>query len=212
MRKKRRILTQKSSIFTQEPNAFEQKLIHDMFVKTIDLKNMAFNQRVLPAGSVWMEDGIVSNIIFSHPEDRNAHNTVFGGFLMRHALELSFALAYQFSKQRPTLVHISDISFQRSVEVSSIIKMTAHVIYTELNYMQIVVTAQVTDATSGEHNTTNVFYYTYSKPERVPTVVPKTYHEAMWYLDGRRRFQNAMNLDDTPETPFTAIAQPQGQH
>lgn len=95
-RKKRRILSQKQSLFSVEPNPFEQKLIHDMFVKTIDMKNMTFNQRVLPANSVWMEDGVVSNIIFSHPEDRNAHNTVFGGFLMRHALELSFALAYQF--------------------------------------------------------------------------------------------------------------------
>lgn len=67
-----------------------------MFVKTIDMKNMAFNQRVLPPGAVWMEDCLVSNIVFSHPEDRNAHNTVFGGFLMRHALELSFAMAVQY--------------------------------------------------------------------------------------------------------------------
>lgn len=94
-RKKRRIESQRTSLFTVEPNAFEQKLIHDLFVKTIDMKNMAFNQRILPPGSIWMENGIVSNVIFSHPEDRNAHNTVFGGFLMRHALELSWALAYQ---------------------------------------------------------------------------------------------------------------------
>lgn len=69
--------------------------MHDLFVKTIDMKNMAFNQRILPLGSIWMENSVVSNIVFSHPEDRNAHNTVFGGFLMRHALELSWALAYQ---------------------------------------------------------------------------------------------------------------------
>lgn len=95
-RKKRRMLTQKQSLFNQEPNQFEQKLIHNLFIKTIDLGNQTFNTRVLPSGAVWMEDGQVSNIIFSHPEDRNAHNTVFGGFLMRHALELSWALAYQF--------------------------------------------------------------------------------------------------------------------
>lgn len=108
-------------------------------------------------------------------------------------------------------MHISDISFNRSVEVSSYIKMNAHVIYTELNYMQIVVMAEVYDSVSGKPNTTNMFYYTYSKPERVPTVVPKTYHEAMWYLDGRRRFQNAMNLDDTPEHPYTTIKPPHEQ-
>lgn len=54
-----------------EPNADEQNLIHGMFVKTIDMKNLTFNQRILPKGAVWMEDGAMSNIIFSHPEDRN---------------------------------------------------------------------------------------------------------------------------------------------
>ena len=95
-RKKRRLLAQKQSIFSQEPNPFEQKLIHSLFIKTIDLNNKTFNTRILPHGATWMEDAVVSNVIFSHPEDRNAHNTVFGGFLMRHALELSWALAYQF--------------------------------------------------------------------------------------------------------------------
>lgn len=96
-RKLRRLLTQKQSLFNQEPNTFEQKIIHSLFTKTIDMNNKTFNTRMLPIGAVWMEDCIVSNIIFSHPEDRNAHNAVFGGFLMRHALELSWALAYQFT-------------------------------------------------------------------------------------------------------------------
>lgn len=87
---------QKESIFIQEPNDFEQNLIHNIFMKTIDMKNPTFNARCIPPDAVWMEDAIMSTIIFSHPEDRNAHNTVFGGFLMRHALEISFALAYQF--------------------------------------------------------------------------------------------------------------------
>lgn len=85
--------------------------------------------------------------------------------------------------------------------------MHAHVIYTKMNYMEIVVTAEVFDAASGGHNTTNVFYYTYSDAEQVPEVIPKTYHEAMWFLDGRRRFNNAMGLDgqQLTEPPFSAI-------
>jgi len=79
-----------------EPNDFEQKLIHDLFVKTIDMHDQSFNKRVLPVGATWMEDSSLSNIIFSHPEDRNAHNKVFGGFLMRHALELSWAAAFNY--------------------------------------------------------------------------------------------------------------------
>lgn len=74
-------------------------------MKTIDMNNKSFNVRALPPDSFWMEDATMTNIIFSHPEDRNAHNTVFGGFLMRHALEISWALGYQFR-----LVEVIDFS------------------------------------------------------------------------------------------------------
>lgn len=90
------MLREKQSTFNQEPNDFEQKLIHNIFMKTVDMGNRTFNVRQIPAGAVWMEEALMSNIIFSHPEDRNAHNAVFGGFLMRNALEISWALAYQF--------------------------------------------------------------------------------------------------------------------
>ncbi|KAG4075120.1 hypothetical protein HA402_004159 [Bradysia odoriphaga] len=211
IRKRNRIIRQEQSLFNQEPNDNEQKLIHDMFVSTIDMKNVTFNKRILPTGAVWMEDATISNIIFSHPEDRNAHNTVFGGYLMRNALELSWALAYQFSKYRPKLEHISDIRFLNKVQVSSLLKMHAHVIYTEKNYMEIVVAAEVFDASTGSHSTTNVFYYTYSNNVPVPQIIPKTYHEAMWYLDGRRHFYTAMGLDDSRQDPkFQGIRPPTG--
>lgn len=161
----------------------------------MDLNNKTFNVRNLPAGATWMEDAQMSNIVFSHPEDRNAHNAVFGGFLMRQALEISWACAFQFSKFRPKLEHISDIQFHRPVHVSSLLKMHAHVIYTQANYIQLVVVNETFDSTTGDHTTTNVFYYTYSTQERVHQVIPKTYYEAMWYLDGRRKFNAAMGLD-----------------
>lgn len=57
-------------------------------------------------------------------------------------------------------------------------------------------------------NTTNTFYYTYSNTEKVPEIIPKTYYEAMSYLDGRRKFQQAMGLDgncNPEETPFNIL-------
>lgn len=96
-RKQRRMIIQKESVLQMVPTEFEHKLIHDMFVNSIDLGRKAINRRKLPLGSVWMEDATMSNILFSHPEDSNAHNTVFGGYLMRNAYELSFALAYNYT-------------------------------------------------------------------------------------------------------------------
>lgn len=71
--------------------------------------------------------------------------------------------------------------------------MHAHVVYTELNYMVIVVINETYDAISGEHTTSNVFYYTYCCDVPVNPIIPRTYNEAMWYLDGRRKFNEAMN-------------------
>jgi acyl-coenzyme A thioesterase 9 len=96
VRKKRRIQMSKDDLMKSEPNDYEQRLIHNIFTKSIDTNSKSFNKRILPPGTVWMEDATLSTIIFSHPEDRNAHNKVFGGFLMRHAFELSWSLAYTF--------------------------------------------------------------------------------------------------------------------
>ena len=197
-RKKRRIQIQHEDLLKVEPSDFEQGLVHNLFVKSIDTRSKSFNKRILPPGYVWMEDATMSNIVFSHPEDRNAHNKVFGGFLMRNAFELSWALAYTFAKRRPKCEHISDISFHAPVDVSSLLNMSAHVIYTDLHYMEIVVLADVYDAMTGEQTTTNSFFYTYSVGERLPNIMPKTYHEAMWYLDGRRKFRYVMGLDQLP--------------
>lgn len=194
MRKKRRIKTQQESLLKVEPNDFEQKLIHDLFISTVELNDFTFKKRKLPPGGLWMADTNISNIILSYPEDRNAHNAIFGGFLMRHALELSFVTAYNCCKKRPTLVRISDITFHRPVHVSSCIKMHSKVIYSEMNYLQLVVIAEVTDPGSDQQHISNVFYYTYKLQEDiVPTVLPKTYTQAMWYLDGRRKFKYAMS-------------------
>lgn len=118
---------QRESLLRGEPSDFEQKLIHDIFINTIDLNDFSFKKKSLPTGAMWMSDTNISNLILSYPEDRNAHNKIFGGFLMRHALELSWVAAYNFTKKRPTLERISDISFHRPVNVSACIKMHAKV-------------------------------------------------------------------------------------
>ncbi|XP_054266667.1 acyl-coenzyme A thioesterase 9, mitochondrial-like [Macrosteles quadrilineatus] len=191
LRKKRRQVEDKGSVLIQMPGPDEQQVVHNLFVSSLDLHN---NQRVLPQGCAWMGDTKRSNIVFSHPENRNLHNKVFGGFLMRQALELAWIVGYFHSKHRPKLCHISDISFKKPVDVGSILSMTAQVIYTEQNFMQILVRAEVTNPFSGQTTTTNIFHYTYEAPDLVKPVMPNTYYEAMMYIDGRRHFQEVMGL------------------
>lgn len=80
------------------------------------------------------------------------------------------------------------------MEVSSLISMTGHVLYTEQNFMEIVVLAEIFDPITGSFTTSNSFYYTFSVPDHMlPKIVPKTYHETIWYLEGRRKFRELMD-------------------
>lgn len=194
-RKKRRQVLQSSSIFKVEPNDYEQSLMYDLYKRTTPQTTMELNKRLLPHNCRWMSDSFVTNTMASFPENRNAHNKVFGGFLMRNALEISWVGANLYCKNRPKLEHICDISFEKPVSVNSFIKMTAYVVYTEVNYVQMMTVADVIDSATGDQLTSNVFYYTFSAPDKVAEVLPRSYHETMWYIQGRRKFKYALGLE-----------------
>ncbi len=55
--------------------------------------------------------------------------------------------------------------------------------------IQTRVSAEVLDPASGDLSLTNVFQYTFStKDGTPPQIIPRTYHESMLYLEGRRHF------------------------
>lgn len=188
-RKSKRINLQKIHVLKVMPNNDEQQIIYDMYLRTTAMEG---RKRHLPPGTVWMKDSTLSSMVFSHPEDRNLHNTVFGGFIMRQAVELTWVLAYRFSKYRPSLKCISDINFKKAVAVNSLIEMHAHVVYTHLNHMQIMAYVEVYDASSEKGHTTNTFHFIYEVPELVKEVIPLTYDDAMMYINGKRHFDEIM--------------------
>lgn len=195
-RKKRRMLLHQMHVSKLIPDAEEQQLIHNLYIRTTDKDSSL--RKVLPTGCVWMTNATMSNVVFSHPEERNMHNAVFGGFIMRMAEELAWVLGFTYSKYRPVLKSISDISFQKPIAVSSLIRMHASVVYTQLNFMQIIVHVEVYNSITGENDTTNTLHFTFQVPELVNEVIPQTYHEAMMYIDGRRHFESVMGKSSFP--------------
>ncbi|KAK9887403.1 hypothetical protein WA026_022339 [Henosepilachna vigintioctopunctata] len=177
------------------PTAEEQQIIHDLYVSTSEIDEFVINQAKFPSGLIAMDKCTISNVIFSHPEDRNIHNTVFGGFIMRTASELAWILGYQFSKYRPLSRSISDITFDAPIAVNSLIQMEARVVYTHLQYYQIIVFVKVLDPIKGQASKSNTFHFTFESPDLVKQVYPKSYHEAMLYIDGRRHFTLVMSGD-----------------
>ncbi|XP_050699607.1 acyl-coenzyme A thioesterase 9, mitochondrial-like isoform X1 [Eriocheir sinensis] len=184
-----RKVLQEESLFRVPPNETEKTLVHELFMSLANPKELSFTSKNVPENSMWMEQTKLKNLIICHPEHRNRFKKVFGGFIMRQAYELGWACAFTISKQRPRCLHIDDIMFRRPVEVGSLLYLNSQVVYTEGCHMQISTKASVMDAATSSKNLTNIFHFTYETDQPVPTSIPKTYHEAMLYLDGRRHYQ-----------------------
>ena len=149
LNKQRRYQISQETLFKQIPQESEQELIHDFFMKTVDHKQMSFKARIKPDNSVWFDDAKLKNLIICQPENRNRFNKIFGGFIMRQAFELAWANTYTYSKSRPFCLHMDDIWFRAPVEVGSLLYFNSQICYTQDNYIQTRVSAEVLNPKTG---------------------------------------------------------------
>uniref|UniRef100_A0A8C5WL37 HotDog ACOT-type domain-containing protein n=1 Tax=Leptobrachium leishanense TaxID=445787 RepID=A0A8C5WL37_9ANUR len=196
--KMRRVAFSTASLLKMAPTAEERKIVHEMFLNTLDTRTVSFRSRVLPPNSVWMEDAKFKGLEICHPQQRNIFNRIFGGFLMRKAYELGWATACSYGGSRPFVVAVDDIMFQRPVEIGSLLFLSSQVCYTQNNYVQIRVHSEVSDPVTQEHHTTNIFHFTFTSEKEVPRIVPQTYGESMLYLDGKRHFDAVVQSRNGP--------------
>ncbi|CAL8313163.1 unnamed protein product [Merluccius merluccius] len=192
--KTRRVELSTASLLKVAPTADERKIVHSLFLNTLDTQTVSFRSRVLPPNSVWMEDAKLKGLEVCFPQERNIFNRIFGGFLMRKAYELGWANACSFGGRRPNLVAVDDILFQKPVDIGSLLLLSSQVCYTEGKYIQVRVHSEVLDPLTRQHNTTNVFHFTFVSDNDVPFIVPKSYGESMLYLDGKRHFSQTAQL------------------
>ncbi|XP_023335369.1 acyl-coenzyme A thioesterase 9, mitochondrial isoform X2 [Eurytemora carolleeae] len=189
----RRFQMSQDSLFRVPPTVAEMEIIHDIFIRTVDHKAMSFKARVKPVNTVWMEDAKLKNLIICQLEYRNRFNKIFGGFIMRQAFELAWANTHVYGHCRPYIVHVDDIWFRKPVEVGSMLYFNSQICYTSEQFVQTRVSAEVWDPKSGEMSVTNVFQFTFELRDQNPAqIIPKTYHEAMMYLTGRRHFVHSI--------------------
>uniref|UniRef100_A0A1A9WRN7 HotDog ACOT-type domain-containing protein n=1 Tax=Glossina brevipalpis TaxID=37001 RepID=A0A1A9WRN7_9MUSC len=199
-RRKLRQESQKASIWQKKPTQEEHDLIYDFVEKTTDKQTLELNKRILPENGRWMSDSFALNNIMSFPENRNAQNTAFGGFLMRNALEISHITAFKHCKARPKLEYAFEFSFDKPVAIQSMLRMLGYVIYVEKNYMLVMAINDVLEPTTAQKITSNVSYFIFSCSSNVQQIYPRSYHEALLYIHGQRKFRNA-NLISQPINP-----------
>ena len=191
-RKKSRL----NSLTRQPPTAEELKILHSIFT-----------ERIKPAGgnleeALTMKETRMQTTIIAHPQMRNVHNKVFGGYLMRKAYELAWANANLVTKGPVYFVELDDIFFRAPVEVGSLVEFQARSSYSyndetgeSSSTVSVSVHADVMDPLTRNKTRTNTFEFVFSTQDRsvssdkrrAPELLPVTYEEGIAYLMARRR-------------------------
>ncbi|KAJ7777578.1 Thioesterase/thiol ester dehydrase-isomerase [Mycena maculata] len=150
---------------------------------------------------VWMGDTKLEKCMLMFPQERNVHQKIFGGYLMRLAYELGFSNSSLFMRGgHVRFLSLDGIAFAQPVPIGSILRLTSYVLHST-SYREfpmivhVAVTANVVDVETGNERTTNEFRFTWCRDDEsaasVATrkVVPKTYKEAMLWLEGKRALE-----------------------
>ncbi|KAA1475712.1 Thioesterase/thiol ester dehydrase-isomerase [Dentipellis sp. KUC8613] len=157
---------------------------------------------------VWMGDTALERTMLMFPQERNVHQKIFGGYLMRLAYELGFTNCRLFTRRPIRFLSLDKISFAKPVPIGSILRLTSHILHTtsSAEYPFIVhtrVEANVVDVETGAEVMTNDFRFTWCGHGGGPLnrkVVPKTYNEAMLWLEGRRELEMGAGIQGLTTT------------
>ncbi|KAJ1943756.1 hypothetical protein GGF37_002504 [Kickxella alabastrina] len=182
-----------SDLSKRPPSAEERLVIHQLWLDTSKYQGSMYGLHVSPPSDiVWLDQTTMESVTVCFPSERNVHNKIFGGYLMRLAHELSFANGSVFTKSRPSYVSLDDFSFKKPVNIGSILRLKSQVVYSEpeSKTFQVAVSADVIDNMKNSTERTNTFYFNFCCPSGVVRrVVPRSYEDMMKYLEGRRRAQ-----------------------
>jgi acyl-coenzyme A thioesterase 9 len=212
-----RLARARQSLFKEPPTASESLILHQLFLSsdkhgrdnsrtasTINSYTAKSTDGVRNIVHVSIRETALTTTKLCHPQERNIHNLVFGGYLMREAFELGFTCGQLFCRSRLHFLAVDELAFKHPVPIGAVLQLTAHVVYTQLEFLpdapehpasqliHIEVAADVLDIESGDSKTTNTFHFTFRKESPpVCAVKPATYSEAMKFLEGKRRISAA---------------------
>lgn len=189
------------------PNVADLAEVHDLYKRFRPTESLVGNSGAAEVGTTQ-----VRSTLLMHPQNRNIHGKIFGGYLLRTAFEQAFNTLYIFTGQPPHFSAVEDIAFVAPVEIGSILKFTSKVVYSDHpdgtapssqvrpaeNIAMVETIATVIDPSSAKATVTNVFYFTFDT--RSPkVVVPRTYDEAITYVKAKRMIEH--RYQDLPWVP-----------
>eukprot|EP01120_Amphizonella_sp_Union-15-10_P017040 TRINITY_DN9325_c0_g1_i1.p1 TRINITY_DN9325_c0_g1~~TRINITY_DN9325_c0_g1_i1.p1 ORF type:complete len:421 (+),score=79.61 TRINITY_DN9325_c0_g1_i1:52-1314(+) len=184
--KRRKSEHRKHDLKFKPPTPEESVTIHNLFLET------THPDRSTPI--LKMSDAQLQTVRICEPQERNIHNTVFGGFLLRSAYDLAWATAQTYCAETPYFLSLDEVNFLKPVKIGDLLIFDSRIVYNEGHSLTVQVVAQVLHTTTKKKETTDTFYFTFTVAAGIPTVVPTTYEEVVNFLKGRRSYKNGLEV------------------
>ncbi|CAI5453279.1 unnamed protein product [Caenorhabditis angaria] len=185
----------------------ELRLIDNLH-RTLLGRNMSNEFPILKDEEIWMHKTHLSLTEICFPEFQNMYGKIFGGFLMRKALELAYVNAKLFCKGKVSIRSMDQIQFAKPVEIGNILHFDSYVTYNQGDLLQLKVVASISDEAKFKEIAktkvpsmgqearliTNVFHFTMQSVENkeIMKVLPKHYNHTGMYIAGRRHLLNTL--------------------
>jgi len=138
-----------------------------------------------------------------YPDKENVPRSIFGGYLIRRAFELSSICSGLLAPNRSIVAAVTRINFFQPVRIGDTLRFTSRVVYTSGSF--ICVEASI-ERTSLDHTTkalSNSCFFTFVNVDSelahqpVPAIYPATYAEDARYLAAHRSLQALVGHHET---------------
>lgn len=146
---------------------------------------------------------IQENIVL--PGDTNAHDTMFGGLLMKHIDETAAIAARRHCRGSVVTASNDGVHFHRPIQRDDIVTLESFVCSVGNSSMEIIVKILTENSSTDEGQTIAAISYLtfvaldrFGKPTQVPLVTPETEEEKLVY--GERETRKAARLKKREET------------
>jgi acyl-coenzyme A thioesterase 9 len=194
--KKARFMRSQKSLFKSPPTQEESEILHNQFVLYKAKKK--FDDKLKHCANVpyeTMKETRVEKSILMHSQNMNVNGHVFGGYVMREALELGYVCAYlHANKESPTVICVDSVAFHKPVVVGSVAQFVAEVCLAHENLIHVCV--EVFNFVEGQETPvlTTTINITYQTQHSTPEVYPTTYECGVKFLDAKRKVQSLFDF------------------
>lgn len=131
-----------------------------------------------------------------YPEKENVPRSIFGGYLIRRAFELSSICANLIAPDRPIIAAVTRINFFQPVLIGDKLHYTSRVVYTSGSFICVEASIERTSSDRSTKALSNSCFFTFVNVDNdlahrpVPPIFPATYAEDARYLAAHRSLQS----------------------